>query len=281
MKVHYYSYRVLNSNESLKRVIQRISNLELGSREHGAERSPILAEHISVGTEFIETDFTLRRMTGGPGLSKRGEQTKDFEFTEGQGFGEQTAVVWSVDGYAAVQYNHRGPKSVGIQNYLKSFIRGGEDTELELLPFVDPDIWNRFLSSNEHISLECTIDARALPPDMAKSNLPFAHALGMRSELGTGKVNMRFFYGADRPGGPGNLLSTIRGLYEGRQHVESLKVGVREDVDCASEVLNLLGHHDVDEIPNEELEQTPGRRYSRESRLRAIKTVFKEWLQKQ
>lgn len=279
MRVHYYQCQIMESDDTLDTVLQRIAGKNLVSREMSFSDTPIIAEHVSKNGELYDTDFTLRRMTGGPGLAARGEETRDFQFNPGEGFGEQTAVVWSPKGYAAIQYNHRGPKSVGIANYIGSFLRGGKDARMEMTPYVDPDIWTRFVDCNSHLGMECTINAQSLTEEMAEGNITLEQALLMRQATGMGKLKLSIFYGQDRPGGDVNLFTQVKQLFERREVVESLKVKVRNDVDAASELLNLFGHQDSDDIPNDELDQTEGRRYTRESRLREIRLVFEIWLQ--
>lgn len=259
--------------------MERIRDLDLEQREKTIAKTPFIAEHVEINGELISTDFTLRRMTGGPGLAARGAQTQDFQFNPNEGFGEQTSVVWSKSGFAAVQYNHRGARISRIAKYVEAFLSGGKNRRITVTPYVDPDVWARFAASDSHIGMECTIDARPLTSQMAESNIPLEQALRMRQETGTGKLKFKLFYGEDRPGGRVNLFEMVQGLWQHRECVESLKVKVREDADAASELLNLFGHQDSDNILEQDLAQSAGRRFTRESRLRQIRSVFETWLQ--
>ena len=203
-------------------------------------------------------------MTGGPGRSKRGSLTTDFDLGEDEGFGEQTAAVWSRSGQVALQHNHRGPRPASIRRYLSSFLREGG--ELDLVPHIDPDVWARFQGSHSHLGVECTVDTRTLTPEMASNNIALEHALKMRQETYSGKVHLKLSYGEDKTGGPMQIFDFVRGLFQNREVVDSLKVKVREMEGDPVEVLNIFNHQEMDEIDDASLQLTSARRFTTESR---------------
>ncbi len=277
MKIHYYSITIENSSESIESVLSRIEKLNLSSREQDLSGTNLTAEYMLANGNYFHTDFTLRRMTGGPGLAKRGQVTRDFKLAVDEGFGEQTAAVWSEKGFVAIQYNHRGPKLVHIIRYLELFFQ--DDAKLELEPFIEPDVWARFQSSSSHLSMECIINTRTLTEEQAGQNIPLQQALQWHQQTGSGKLHLRLYYGDGRPGGAMNLIDHVRELFARREYVESLKVGVREDEDSPSEVLNLFNHQESGTVSDEKLTQTAARRYTSDSRCNEIQALFEEWLQ--
>ena len=61
-------------------------------------------------------------------------------------------------------------------------------------------------------------------------------------------------------------------------NVKRLKAQVRNDIDGSLEILDLFEQRETRELPNKSLEKTPSLRYTRSSRINAIRTVFDQRL---
>ena len=57
-------------------------------------------------------------------------------------------------------------------------------------------------------------------------------------------------------------------------------MGVREDEDKPFTVLNLFNHKETDEVHEDDLKRTDGKRFETSSRWDAMQVLFKDWLQK-
>ena len=82
MKIHYYNFNIKNSSEALFDLVDGVNRLDRNEREFQSSGSFLTVERVAKENTFLRTDFTLRRMTGGPGRSKRGSLTTDFDLGE-------------------------------------------------------------------------------------------------------------------------------------------------------------------------------------------------------
>ncbi len=223
--------------------------------------------------DLCQMDFTQRRVRNGPGHSRRGLLTTDFDLEEDAGFGEQTAAVFS-DGYMAVQYNHYGVRPGAIGAYLTTFTQ--DDSRISVDPVLENDAFARLVNSQVQSKLICSFDASAITADMA-DRAGVGEMLRLRRELGAGRIEIAVSYGQDRAGG------RLRGIPEfARSLMETaglrgLKVSVKEDVDTATEVLNLLEQNHAVVVPDMQLNMTDGLRYDYPSRIRAVRREFERW----
>ena len=64
-----------------------------------------------------------------------------------------------------------------------------------------------------HQSVEVTVDARALTPEMAEGNSTLEQALQWSQETGSRKCRLRLYYGDSRPGGAMQLFDMVRGYF--------------------------------------------------------------------
>ncbi|MCY3627484.1 MAG: hypothetical protein OXG88_07585 [Gammaproteobacteria bacterium] len=278
MKVHFFKYKFSDVHRSIKRVLQQIGKVDLAERERNVSNIPHVAEHISLQGEFYETDFTLRRETGGPSLARRGQKTKDLLQTlqEHEGFGEQTAAIWSKDGYAAIQYNHYGPKSTAIGSYINNFLDHG--VRIELHPFIDEDVFQRCLSAHQHLQLDFTVNARQLTPNMANSNTSLEQALHLYRTTGGSQCTFSISYGKGKRGESLNFEELVKSLSKNRKALTRLNVKVREQEGGPTEVLHILNQLEYDNISDEVLEKTGNGKYERNSVRRELRHAFEKWL---
>ena len=71
-------------------------------------------------------------------------------------------------------------------------------------------------------------------------------------------------------------MNMLRNLM-GNNNVKRLRPQVRNDVAGSIDMLDLFGHHEKREFPNKDLEKMPTLRYTRNSRINAIRTVLDQW----
>ena len=105
MKVHFFEVALENSSEDPTSLIDRIRGLPLPDRDIDVNGKYMLLETVDVAGErgdVRELDFTQRRVQNGPGHSRRGQPTADFDLGQDAGFGEQTAAILSSSNYMAV-----------------------------------------------------------------------------------------------------------------------------------------------------------------------------------
>lgn len=273
MKILFFRIEVPDGHEEVHDVLDRVSRLTLVRRERDLGEKFMLLETCELDGDFWQLDFTQRRIRNGPGHSRRGSATTDFDLEEDAGFGEQTAAVLS-DGYMAVQYNHYGVRPGAIASYLSTFASGG--AQVSVRPVLDDDAFARLVNSQVQNKLICKFDAAAISDSMA-DHTAVGEILRLRRELGVGHVEMTLSYGQDRPGGPLEGIPDLARSLLQTAGLLGLKVSVKENVDTATEVLNLLEQSHAVIVPERALTMTNGRRYDYESRIRAVRREFERW----
>ena len=93
------------------------------SRVHTESRnSKVRLEERGRRTGFILMDFARERGGHGPGRMAPNEALQDIPLRAGQNFGEDTGIAYDpASGYAAIQYNHYGPRDRSIEEYLYAY----------------------------------------------------------------------------------------------------------------------------------------------------------------
>lgn len=279
MKVHYF--HVKTQEENIKQVLTCIDNLNSIEKEKEIDNKIMFLESFKTDQNFLYTDFTQRRIKHGPGYSKKGQATEDFNLGEDAGFGEQTAVVWSSNGdYIAIQYNHYGPKPGTISEYLSSFVerKTGEAQPLDFIPVISDNIWAKLQNSKAQVKLECSVFAENLTNEMINNNVPVSSMLRLANETSAGKIDFTLSYGSTRRAGP---LKRIPEICEAmlKAKPDKLKVGIKNELDAQIEMLDLLQHRAMEEVPSHELKLTPGLRWDVNSRFDTIKLRLAKWLE--
>lgn len=271
MKILFFHVEVQDGQEEVHDVLDRVRRLALPNREKHLEEKFMLLETCDLDGDLWQLDFTQRRVRNGPGHSRHGELTTDFELEEDAGFGEQTAAVLS-DGHMAVQYNHYGVRPGAIALYLSSFALN----RVSVSPVLDEDAFARLVNSQVQSKLVCSFDAAAITESMA-DHIAVGEMLRLRREMGAGRIEMTLSYGQDRPGGRlQGVPEFARSLLQ-TAGLRGLKVNIKENVDTATEVLNLLEQNHAVVVPDGNLTMTDGRRYDYESRIREVRREFERW----
>ena len=285
MKIHFYRTDVADSVDEIGDVLGRLQTMAFDNRERIVNRKTMFLERCRVRQGLHEMEFTQRRTHNGPGYSRQGHETRDFDLEENAGFGEQTAAVWSPQNYLAAQYNHYGVRPSAIAVYLEQFFRPDPDSDrpnplFSLTPEIDPGVYAKFINSRKRTKLICAIDAAAIPAELVRNNVALSTAMELRNRTDAGKVEITLSYGEDRRGGRlRDLPRIVRSLLE-TETVSSLRVSVKEDLDATTEVLDLMNHRETVVVPDDQLELTEGRRLSYQSRIRSIRREFRRWLQR-
>jgi len=280
MKICFYQNQAFEESRSLPEVICQIKSLDLEKRERFVNGKTVVLETIEESDNLFKMDFTKRRTYNAPGYSRPGTETKDFEIEEGAGFGEQTAMVYSPDKESlAIQYNHHGLRPAAIATYFGMFADNRHADSFEFRPVLNQDIYAKLLRSAVQTRFHCRIASEKITDSMYENNVPIATALKLRESNAAGHVEIDLSFGRDKRGGAlENIINLINPL-KGNPAVEDLKVSVKEQIDDATEILDLLEHRECKIFPDEKLVLTSGLRFSYSSRIRALTGEFKSWLQ--
>ena len=279
MKIHFYQNQAVEESRSLSGVIEEIKGLDLKERERLVNGKTVLLETIEESDNFFKMDFTQRRIHNGPGYSRPGSETEDFEIERGAGFGEQTALVYAPDKeYLAIQYNHFGLRSPAIAAYFGMFGGSRHADSFEFDSVVNEEIYAKLLRSEVQTRFQIRIASEKISESMYENNVPIETALRFRDTTAAGHVEINLSYGENKRGGRLNIINQVKSLME-NPAVENMKVSVKERMDSATEILDLLEHREAKVFPDDQLFLTSGLRFSFESRITALTGEFKSWLQ--
>jgi hypothetical protein len=236
-------------------------------------------------------DFAKTRGGHGPGRMSRAQALEHIALRDGEEFGEDTGLAFDPrSGYAAMQYNHFGPRERSIEEYLYAF-----DLSLGGL---------RPLQDNEHDEDRCGFEFGAVLKRDAYARLrrfgiihdiDFTIArLGVdREDLAAGR-SLSAILNAPLPDGIDILSVTLKaeqkrssslGMQRARQLIEDLRRlgtnvtkarvrGKRTDEDTLQKV-DLIEERISSDVA---LTLRSGRRYSRIDRWNALSDTLHDWL---
>lgn len=281
MKVYLYRVNLPPRSRSVADVLGEINALELSrrNREHGGET--LRLEHFEEREGLVYCDFVKLRLDHGPGKVGLDEAITGFDLEEDEGFGEETAMVYCpVTGFAAIQYNHYGPRYGIIQDYLRSF--GGGRFTAEILPKYDEELQNKVRSMTVYRKLEFSIASRCLTEKDYQRGVPFAEAIALSNSSGADNVEVTL--SVDRGRNRHLTNQTIRGIIDwvmrrvsAGDHdsvIRKCKLTARRDEANPSELLDLLAQR----IMLDSVVVTgTDRRFPRQNRYNALERSYRSW----
>ena len=281
MKIHFYKVEPPNIHDDLAHILDQIGRKPIFKRERDIGGKIVFLEELNKRSTSYEMDFTQRRVENGPGYSRKGKPTVDFPLEENAGFGEQTAAIWS-SGYLAVQYNHYGVRPPTIRDYLQKILHGQSSDQpdlLSIIPVVDDEVFAKFLESKQQTKFSVAVDANTISKEMA-DNVTLGTALNLQEDTLATKVEISISYGGNKRGGPLQGIKEMAKILRKHTGVTSMKAAVKNELDAPVEVLDLISHRELIEVPDDNLKRTDGRRFDYESRISAIRREFSKWLKK-
>lgn len=286
MKIKAYRIHQLGARP-LAEVAGWIAERPLPGRQFGG-RFDIRLEDIRVGERILWLDFAHRRVGHGPGRMAPDQPIRDIDLADGEHFGEDTAVVVDMQtGYAAVQYNHHGPKVTAIEEYLRladmavAGARVADGINPDRFGFtwgthLNPDGYDRLrdLGIYREVSVQINV------PGATQHDFIHGRALGQIIDHvvpeGTETVTLSFKAAAPRNSALGDqgvegLLTDIRRLGDSVQKaVVKGRVGPREPI----EEIDLIEEQLSRDVA---LRIARGERYAREDRWEALRTTLQLW----
>ena len=291
MKIYLYKSAVVDrdgqeapAHLALEQVMARVGRMEVAEREQPVLDHTMLLEETARSRQhgWVSADFTLRRLSGGPGLSQAGQLTTDFELAEGDGFGEQTAICYApATQRVAVQYNHHGPRAQRIASYLSGMLRqmdGGEAFNVQWTPVLAARTMARLKRGRVYKEVTVAINTERLPDSFAAAeaqNVALELALASREANQAGVVRVQLT--RQRGGGLRNIMPFVNRLLDQPPDVvRSLKVRF-SGAEQEEETLDLLDAREVAEVDSSQLQRTPGRRYTFASRRQAMEEEMGRW----
>ncbi|MDB5596268.1 MAG: hypothetical protein JWM36_3229 [Hyphomicrobiales bacterium] len=281
MKIHAFKVDQLGALD-MRQVLERIAALPLDKRLRTISGVDLRLEDLLVAGDYALADFATIRHEG-PGRASVSNPIEDFELEDTEGFGHETALLYSKTSRAILQYNHSGPRVARIQTYLSGFCRDfiegdGADGEVSGYGFsavLSTDAAARLM----HMSLVKKLEVSMYVPGVvANGALKDASLNSFLSNPLVGSAE-KFSFSISAQRGKTSTLnlsqakSFISDLLGIKEDVFSLCITAREDEDAPSEPIDLLRARLEADIPV----QKTGRRFGRKERFAALRQAFEAW----
>lgn len=285
-RVKIHAYKITPRGKlSLDQVLTHIAALPLTDRLRGTGDSALRLESANRSGQLWTLDFGgLRR--DGPGLGSQSEPITDFEMTEDEAFGQETAALFNVEtGFMTLQYNHYGPRHSRIQNYFFRFSRKIAGFEEDVAADNDHGFTLSPVVKRDHVEL---LNRAAIVKNLEVSvYLPglFQAEGSERASLSsildnplTGNAErVRFQVRAPRRRGASLNVTAIRQfvgeMLGHHENVGALEVTIREVEEGPSEPLDFLDARLEMDVPVARV----GRRYGKNERWAALREAMDHW----
>lgn len=224
-------------------------------------------------------DFAKLRFDGGPGRASEQNPTSSFDLGEGEGFSEETAMLYDpTNNFALLQYNHHGPRMQAIADYLSIF-----DPEFasayELRIQLRADAQTRLEKKKIFTRLEIKVAPALLSDEYKKKNVSLTSMLKQQAdEFGGDTVAITI--GLERHSNMSlklkQYLDTFKVMAnEERDAVTHLTIVGRDEADGPIDPIDLIAEKEQLEYKNVEMDS--GLRYLRKERWRCLQAAYNTW----
>ena len=282
VKVHLYKIRTEKGSTPLLALIEAFGGASIEERERKLGNEPYRLEEAlppSATCPYWLLDFTRLRFDGGPGKASTATPVESFELGGGYGFAEETAVLMDLDhGWAAVQYNHFGPRANAIAEYL-SMLDPEKPNTYELLLQLNTTAQARLAKKKFFSRLKIRVAPTKLSPEFKKSNLSLVAALeAQTNEFGGDFVALEVSLERDSPKSlklSKWIPSFLKMANEEHEAVEALVVSGRDDAGMSIDPVDLIKERLEFSIKGLPLDE--GLRYPRNARYDALQRAMNGW----
>lgn len=269
-------------------IITRLDGLPLQNRYFAG---PVRLEEMGRRHGLLLVDFSRERGGHGPGRMSKNARLQEIRLHAGESFGEDTGLAFDArTGYAAIQYNHYGPRITAIEDYLYAVDQslgglaqpGPGQTPADVCGFVFGAVLKHdALTRLRRLGIIHEIDFAISVPGVQAADLNEGRSLGqvLRAPLpkGVESISMTIKAAAGRDGalGHGQAMGIINDLQRIGSSLKQAVVKGRPTRDDPLDKIDLVSER-VAADPNLPLSQ--GRRYSRQNRWGALSDTLNGWL---
>lgn len=248
---------------------------KLGTQEYRLE----VIEPPTDKIPFWQLDFCKLRYDGGPGKASRDTPIESIDLEDGEGFAEETAVLYDPGrGYLAIQYNHHGPRSGAIAEYLSIF-DPDQVNQYEFHLQLNPNAQARLDGKKVFTKLEIKVAPAKLTKAFKKANIALSTALE-RDQQQFGGDYVTLTVGLENRS-PASLklqkwISAFRQM-AGSEHeaVSTLIISGRDDANGTIDAVDLIA--EKLETTLSDVGMDAGLRYVRGDRWRALARAYNGW----
>lgn len=283
ISVHLYRIVPINKKSaSVEAMLKQISGVALEKRIRLIGQTEVRLEELEQHDGYYLMDFVRLRFEHGPGRAHRKKELEGFHFAPGEGFGEETAVLYDPKTqHMVIQYNHDGVRSGRIAEYL-GLIDDNPDNQYDLEPRFEPAIERKLMRKHIVRSFHFRIATRRL----SKADKMAGQALTSTLDLGEhfGAETIDLVFRASRGKRTSSLkINEFRHAWRwlrerigiDEHSVDAVSVFGKDDADSKAEILNLLGHRLKETFTD--LHVDADLRYPRDQRWNALLRARAGW----
>ena len=224
-------------------------------------------------------DFAKLRFDGGPGRASDKVPTSSFDLAEGEGFSEETAMLYHpASGFAMLQYNHHGPRTQSIADYLGAF-DPDQTATYDFLLQLKADAQARLDKKKIFTKLEMRVAPAVLSPAFRKNNVSLTSMLKNQiDEFGGDTVAITV--AVERHSATSRKLKKWLGIFKtmaNSEHeaVSLLRVVGRDENDGPLDRIDLIA--EKEHLEYNGVEMDTGLRYLRKERWRCLQNALSAW----
>lgn len=287
MKVHLFKVRTMDGAEPLEDLLARVKAEPLDTRLRKLGYQEMRLESVCGPGEdgndspYWLLDFTKLRFEHGPGKISRDAPIEGFELEENQGFGEETAVLYDpASKHLILQYNHNGPRSGTIEEYLCAYDNAVVG-KYAFLVVLDETANLRLAQKDIIKKIQFKVAAHRITNAQLNGNVPLGRVLDMANNIDGETVEIIVSAGRGRlSAGVQGLIDTLRGMMPVAAHdadgaLQGFKVSGKAGVNGETDEINML--ITKEELSIDNLQMGADLRYTQASRWNGLLRARRGW----
>jgi len=278
LKIHAYKIDQQGGMD-LANLIGLVEGLALVHRFFPGDERALRLEDSRRDGDWLLMDFAGARKGHGPGRMARDRPMADIDLDHDETFGEDTALALHVPtGYAAVQYNHYGPRAAAIEKYLNAASADLSDVPAayRLAICLREEAYQRLERLGFIQQVDFTIAIPGILPGDAANGVSVGAALDMPLPEGVEVISMQLRGRAGGSLGRARVFAMLDDLMRRSGDLHAARVwgkpaqgvGRKRPVDLINDQLST----EVDIRP------ARGHRFARPERWDALGRTLHEWL---
>jgi len=236
-------------------------------------------QHPSVDKPYWLLDFGKMRRDGGPGRASDATPILSFDLEQGEAFAEETAMLFDpAASIVILQYNHHGPRSSSIADYLTLY-QSGQANLYEFLLQLKSDAQARLETKKIFTKLVMKVAPAKLSDAFKKNNIALTSMVSNHEKyLGGDHISIEVALDR-RSNGSLSVGQWLKSLFkmadEESQAVNALIVSGKEDAGGTVEAVDLINEKVEYRVPSLPLDK--GLRHPRIDRWKALEAAYTNW----
>lgn len=275
MKIH--AYKVVADRDDSRPLEQRLAERDgqpLAERLYSQSGLKLRLENHQRRNGLVELNFVSFRLTTAPVRLAEDRPLAEIDIGDDESFGEETACLYDPASHIMlVQYNHYGPRSSAIRDYL-AYREAGVHHRYTFAAKLSPASEQRIRNLGVVSRVDVAIAIPNLPEDAR--HLSVDSAINLARANGAQRLELAL---VSRQGLViRSTMDWLLGVYRHFSQGEIQKLTVRgsEGDDSPRETIDLLADRLCLDLP---IAHRAGRRLPLERRLQALHQAFAQWSQ--